>query len=74
LFAVATGTATPTPGDGETPAIPLGMSRQAALVAVIGEVAATVVQRAIVKAVLAADPVAGIPSYRQTLPSAFARR
>jgi L-aminopeptidase/D-esterase-like protein len=72
LFAVSTGATTPTPGEDEQPAIPAGMNPQAALVAVIGEAAATVVQRAIVKAVLAADPVAGIPSYRQTLPSAFA--
>lgn len=72
LFAVATGAVTPTPGEGEEPAIPMGMNQQTALVAVIGEAAATAVQRAIVKAVLSADPVAGIPSYRQTLPSAFA--
>ena len=74
LFAVATGTVTPTPGEGEAPTIPMGMNQQAALVAVIAEAAATAVQRAIVKAVLSADPVAGIPSYRQTLPSAFALR
>jgi L-aminopeptidase/D-esterase-like protein len=74
LFAVATGATTPNPGDGDQPVIPAGMNQQAALVAVIGEAAALVVQRAIVKAVIAADPVAGIPSYRQTLPSAFAPR
>jgi L-aminopeptidase/D-esterase-like protein len=69
LFAVATGSATPTPQ--EAPIIPRGMNPNVALVAAIVEAAATVVQRAIVKAVIAAAPVAGIPTYRQTLPSAF---
>lgn len=72
LFAVATGSATPTPGEGEIPQIPPGMNPDVALVAAIGEAAATVVQRAIVKAVIAATPVAGIPTFRETLPSAFA--
>jgi L-aminopeptidase/D-esterase-like protein len=72
LFAVATGSATPTPDEGEVPEIPAGLNPDVALVAAIGEAAATVVQRAIVKAVISASPVAGIPTYRQTLPSAFA--
>lgn len=72
LFAVATGAVTPTPGEDEALNIPPGMNPDVALVAAIGEAAATVVQRAIVKAVIAASPVAGIPTYRQTLPSAFA--
>lgn len=70
LFAVATGSAVPTPHE-KTPAIPKGMNPNVALVAAIGEAAATVVHRAIVKAVIAATPVAGIPTYRTTLPSAF---
>ncbi|PYE13927.1 L-aminopeptidase/D-esterase-like protein [Williamsia limnetica] len=70
LFAVATGSAVPTPHE-KTPAIPRGMNPNVALVAAIGEAAATVVHRAIVKAVIAATPVAGIPTYRTTLPSAF---
>lgn len=71
LFAVATGSVTPTPQ--QAPTIPVGMNPNVAVVAAIGEAAATVVQRAIVKAVIAAVPVAGIPTYRQTLPSAFAQ-
>lgn len=72
LFAVATGSVTPSPAAAEIPAVPPGMNPDVALVAVIGEAAATVVQRAIVKAVVAASSVAGIPTYRETLPSAFA--
>ncbi|HEY9312838.1 P1 family peptidase [Williamsia sp.] len=71
LFAVATGSATPTPGPAESPDVPPGMNPDVALVAAIGEAAATVVQRAIVNAVIAATPVAGIPTYRETLPTAF---
>ena len=71
LFAVATGSVTLTPGPDESPEVPPGMNPLVALVAAIGEAAATVVQRAIVDAVVSATPVAGIPTYRETLPTAF---
>jgi L-aminopeptidase/D-esterase-like protein len=71
LFAVATGSATPRPGPDDIPQVPPGMNPNVAVVAAVGEAAATVVQRAIVNAVIAATPVGGIPTYRETLPTAF---
>ena len=50
--------------------VPAGMNPDVALLAAVCEAAAVVVRRAIVAAVLAATPVAGVPSFRTTLPSA----
>lgn len=67
IFAVATG-AQPT-----EPAafVPSGMNPDVAVLAEICRVAVTVTQRAIVNAVLAADSVAGVPSYADLAPSAI---
>ena len=67
IFAVATG-AHPT-----EPAafVPPGMNPDVAVLADICRVAVTVTQRAIVNAVLAADSVAGVPSYADLAPSAI---
>ncbi|MFC0315882.1 P1 family peptidase [Gordonia phosphorivorans] len=72
LFAVATGTAT---ADAET-AVPMppGMSAAAPVVAALCAAAATVTQRAVVSAVLAATGVGAIPAYRDVLGSALAGR
>ncbi|GAB2637067.1 P1 family peptidase [Gordonia jinhuaensis] len=65
FFAVATGEVV-----SEYPA-PTGMNPDLALVAVACAAAAVAVERAVVRGVLAATPVAGIPAYAQTLPSAL---
>ncbi|AZG43899.1 P1 family peptidase [Gordonia insulae] len=66
VFAVATGARHP-----EQPPVPSGMNPDVAMLAEVCRAAAVVVRRAIVGAVLAAGPVAGIPTYRDVLPSAF---
>lgn len=66
VFAVSTGTVHP-----EQPDVPAGMNPGVALLTEVCRAAADVVQRAIVGAVLAATPVAGLPTYREVLPSAF---
>ncbi|MFW0796493.1 P1 family peptidase [Gordonia sp. CPCC 205515] len=70
IFAVATGRLHPEP----PPLVPRGMNPDVAVVAEVGRVAAVVVARAIVGAVLAATSVAGIPAYRDVVPSAFTSR
>jgi L-aminopeptidase/D-esterase-like protein len=68
VFALATGAV-----DAQTtPVVPHAMSPETALVAAVGAAAAECLARAIVIGVMAADPVAGIPTYRGTLPGAFA--
>ncbi|GAB08141.1 putative hydrolase [Gordonia araii NBRC 100433] len=72
IFAVATGRH---PGDARDAArefTPPGMHPDVAIVAQVSAAAATVTQRAIVNAVLAATPVADIPSLRSLLPTAVA--
>ncbi|GGF38322.1 P1 family peptidase [Williamsia phyllosphaerae] len=66
VFAVATGERVVPP----RPEVPAGMNPDVAVLAAVCEAAAVVVRRAIVAAVLAADPVAAIPSLGTTLPSA----
>lgn len=67
IFALATGThETPMP-DG----VPVAFPHELPVLDAVCAAAATVVQRAIVDAVLAATTVAGVPSYRDTFPSAF---
>ncbi|WP_238418987.1 P1 family peptidase [Gordonia sp. 'Campus'] len=67
IFGVATGAVRPV---SPVPS-PAGMHADVAVVAEVCRVAADVVQRAIVDAVLAAEPVASIPTYAQAAPSAF---
>ncbi|MGB3302382.1 P1 family peptidase [Gordonia sp. (in: high G+C Gram-positive bacteria)] len=69
LFAVATGEKSADPEAAVV--VPPGMDPDTAIVAALAEVSATVVQRAIVSAVVAATSVAGIPAYRDILFSAF---
>ncbi|MCF8604088.1 P1 family peptidase [Gordonia sp. HY442] len=70
LFAVATGERTADPDAAAD--IPPGMEPDIAVVAALAEASATVVQRAIVAAVVSASAVAGIPAYRDVVASAFA--
>lgn len=67
IFALATGThETPSP-DG----VPAAFPNELPILDAVCTAAATVVQRAIVDAILSATAVAGIPSYRDVFPSAF---
>lgn len=66
LFAVATGTRRPPP----QPDAPAGMNPDVAMLAELCRVAADVVRAAVIDAVLAAVTVAGIPTYRDVVPSA----
>ncbi|GAA3688692.1 P1 family peptidase [Gordonia hankookensis] len=65
VFAVSTGAVLP-----DQPDVPVGMNPGVALLAEVCRAAADVVARAIVGAVLAATPVAGLPTFRDVLPSA----
>ena len=68
VFAVATG-AVEVPASGKLPA---SMSTETALTAVVGAAAADCLARAVLVAVATASAVAGIPTYRDVLPGAFA--
>ena len=67
VFALATG-AVEVPADPTTPA---SMSPEVPLITAVGAAAADCVARAVLVGVLAAESVAGIPSYRDMLPGAF---
>nr|MDT0523146.1 P1 family peptidase [Streptomyces sp. DSM 41633] len=67
VFALATGAVTVEP-DEKTP---VAMSPETALVTRVGAAAAEVLARAVLVGLLAAEPVAGIPTYRDMLPGAF---
>jgi L-aminopeptidase/D-esterase-like protein len=67
VFALATG-AIEVPPDPETPA---SMSPEVPLLTEVGAAAADVLARAVMVGVLAAESVAGIPTYRDMLPGAF---
>ncbi|OBB01496.1 hypothetical protein A5662_13455 [Mycobacteriaceae bacterium 1482268.1] len=67
VFALATG-AVEVPPDPETPA---SMSPEVPLITAVGAAAADVLARAVLVGVLAAESVAGIPTYRDVLPGAF---
>lgn len=67
MFALATGAVTVEPD----PRTPAAMSPETALVTQIGAAAADCLARAVLVGVLAAEPVAGIPTYRGMLPGAF---
>ncbi|MBV9089619.1 MAG: P1 family peptidase [Mycobacteriaceae bacterium] len=68
VFALATGAVQVPPSGG----LPASMSDEAELTAAVGTAAAECLAQAIVVAVLAATAVAGIPTYRDVLPGAFA--
>jgi L-aminopeptidase/D-esterase len=70
VFALATGAVRVPP----RPDTPAAMSPETALVTEVGAAAADCLARAVLSGVIAADPVAGIPSYRQLLPGAFEQR
>lgn len=67
VFALATG-AVEVAAPPDTPA---GLSPETALVAAVGAAAADCLARAILGGVIAAESVAGVPSYRDLLPGAF---
>ncbi len=67
IFALATG-AVEVPPATDTPA---AMSQDIGLVTAVGAAAADCLARAVLTGVLAAESVAGIPTYRGTLPGAF---
>lgn len=70
VFALATGAIeVPT-----LPGTPAAMAPETGLVAEVGAAAADCLARAVLSGLLAADPVAGIPTYRATLPGAFANK
>ncbi|MEZ0353036.1 P1 family peptidase [Mycobacterium sp. pR1184] len=67
VFALATGAVeVPTPADA-----PAAMSPETPLVTEVGAAAADCLARAVLIGVLSAESVAGIPTYRDTLPGAF---
>ncbi|WAC93004.1 P1 family peptidase [Mycobacterium sp. Aquia_213] len=69
VFALATGAVeVPPPADA-----PAAMSPETRLVTEVGAAAADCLARAVLVGVLAAESVAGIPTYRDTLPGAFGR-
>jgi L-aminopeptidase/D-esterase-like protein len=67
VFALATGAVEVAPSD-ETPA---AFSPETALTTAVGTAAADCLARAVLVGVIAADSVAGIPTYRSLLPGAF---
>jgi L-aminopeptidase/D-esterase-like protein len=72
VFALATGAVEVAPGAiGNT--VPAALSPETGLVTAVGAAAADCLARAVLAAVLVAEPVAGIPTYRGTLPGAFGR-
>jgi L-aminopeptidase/D-esterase-like protein len=67
VFALATGAVEVAP-PADTPA---ALSPETALVAAVGAAAADCLARAVLDGVIAAESVAGIPTYRDLLPGAF---
>lgn len=68
VFALATGAVEVNPD----PTTPASMTPELPLVTAVGAAAAEVLARAVLVAVLAAERIAGIPTYRELLPGAFA--
>jgi L-aminopeptidase/D-esterase-like protein len=67
VFALATGAVT-VPPDPDTPE---AMSPETKLVAALGAAAADALARAVLVGVIAAEPIADVPTYRSLLPGAF---
>ena len=70
VFALATGAVAVPP----LPDTPAAVAPETPLVTVVGAAAADCLARAVLVGVFAAEPVAGIPAYRATLPGAFAEK
>jgi len=70
VFALATGSVEVPP----LPGTPAAMSPETGLIAAVGAAAADCLARAVLWGLLCADPVAGLPTYRGTVPGAFAER
>jgi L-aminopeptidase/D-esterase-like protein len=70
VFALATGAVEIAPPVGGKP-VPAAFAPETALVTEVGVAAADCLARAVVAGVLAAESVAGIPTYREVLPGAF---
>ena len=68
VFALATGAVEVPAGPATTPA---SMSPETQLITAVGAAAADCLARAVLVGVLAAESVAGIPTYRDMLPGAF---
>ncbi|GAB3021667.1 P1 family peptidase [Mycobacterium bourgelatii] len=68
VFALATGAVEVPP----SPDMPAGLSPDTLLVTEVGAAAADCLARAVLAGVIAAESVAGIPTYREVLPGAFA--
>ncbi len=68
VFAVATGAVEVPP----SPTVPAALSPETELIAAVGAAAADCLARAVLVAVTTASTVAGIPTYRDALPGAFA--
>ena len=67
VFALATGAIEVAPD----PTTPASMSPETGLITAVGAAAADCLARAVLVGVLAAQSVAGIPTYRDLLPGAF---
>jgi L-aminopeptidase/D-esterase-like protein len=70
VFALATGAVEVAPG-ADSNTVPAAFSPETGLVTEVGIAAADCLARAVLVGVLAAEPVAGIPTYRDILPGAF---
>ena len=70
VFALATGAVEVAPGSGSN-AAPAAFSPETALVTEVGIAAADCLARAVLIGVLAAESLAGIPTFRDVLPGAF---
>jgi L-aminopeptidase/D-esterase-like protein len=70
VFALATGAVEVAPGAGSN-TVPAAFSPETGLVTEVGIAAADCLARAVLVGVLAAESVAGIPTYRDMLPGAF---
>jgi L-aminopeptidase/D-esterase-like protein len=71
VFALATGAIEVEPASWSGTATPAAMSPETKLTTVVGAAAADCLARAVMVGVLAAESVAGIPTYRDMLPGAF---
>jgi L-aminopeptidase/D-esterase-like protein len=72
VFVLSTGAVEVEPATG-TGATPAAMSPETKLTTIIGAAAADCLARAVMVGVLAAEPIAGIPTYRDMLPGSFPR-
>lgn len=72
VFVLSTGAVEVEPATG-TGATPAAMSPETKLVTMVGAAAADCLARAVLVGVLAAEPIAEIPTYRDLLPGAFVR-